>query len=587
MYHNICQKQLVPGLSLEKITKNKTEEEFNSLMQACLVLMGMVEIDSLKSGPQLKEKDAGDVGRFLNRILGLKVENQNLIFSYFTECMKQMINNAQKEGRYNEGLLDITGSSVNMVGKPRRLFKDLSKSHGTIRLVEVKIDRGMSWEAATTRYENHSGSKDGFYVSRREVWGRHLYLLATQKENSTHLFHIARPNTGLSLFEEEKSDLFNRYLPANKEKAEKCWREQYEQTEDQCVHGPSCKHGDTCRVGSRCYRLTLLCGSIMTLVPILESAINRFSLKLNLSKSESMLRVVRVQLDNGERIVGIRYPSILIPEVEKVLKDQQAMESYKPSQGASDQFSASQPMATQIIDPSQPMATQIIDPSQPIATQLPSRPHAQSEILLPTSTSESQVPLKRRVLEEVGPVNPRCLRHAVTPPVTLKNFFKPLIKKETTSLKEMNTTNQICIKTGTEADLSNMKKNSSKKSGNENEINYEAFCQTLSEGKRKSRLSPNSDCAKVVQLCKTEDSLSSTKLSQNETANRLSKKRSAESLNSVQRNKKPKQSTLFTSFARQNSKKLEEKKCPVCQKIFEKDETNQTINEHIDNCLIE
>lgn len=50
------------------------------------------------------------------------------------------------------------------------------------------------------------------------------------------------------------------------------------------------------------------------------------------SKSESMLRVVRVQLDNGERIVGIRYPSILIPEVEKVLKDQQAMESYKPSQ---------------------------------------------------------------------------------------------------------------------------------------------------------------------------------------------------------------------------------------------------------------
>lgn len=37
--------------------------------------------------------------------------------------------------RYNEGLLDITGSSVVMVGKPCQLFKDLSKGHGTIRSI--------------------------------------------------------------------------------------------------------------------------------------------------------------------------------------------------------------------------------------------------------------------------------------------------------------------------------------------------------------------------------------------------------------------------------------------------------------------
>jgi hypothetical protein len=40
------------------------------------------------------------------------------------------------------------------------------------------------------------------------------------------------------------------------------------------------------------------------------------------SKFESRLRVVRVAVDSGERVVGVRYPEVLIPEVEKLLKDQ-------------------------------------------------------------------------------------------------------------------------------------------------------------------------------------------------------------------------------------------------------------------------
>ena len=60
------------------------------------------------------------------------------------------------------------------------------------RLVELSIDRGMSWEMAMTRFENHKGPNDGFYISRREMWGRKLCILATQKENSSHLFRISR-----------------------------------------------------------------------------------------------------------------------------------------------------------------------------------------------------------------------------------------------------------------------------------------------------------------------------------------------------------------------------------------------------------
>jgi hypothetical protein len=41
--------------------------------------MGLVDIDMLRSGPVLKDKDTGDVSKFLNRILGLSVEKQNMV----------------------------------------------------------------------------------------------------------------------------------------------------------------------------------------------------------------------------------------------------------------------------------------------------------------------------------------------------------------------------------------------------------------------------------------------------------------------------------------------------------------------------
>ena len=34
---------------------------------------------------------------------------------------------------YNEGMLDITASYVEMVGKPREIFKDLNKGHTSTR----------------------------------------------------------------------------------------------------------------------------------------------------------------------------------------------------------------------------------------------------------------------------------------------------------------------------------------------------------------------------------------------------------------------------------------------------------------------
>ncbi|WAR15470.1 SBNO-like protein [Mya arenaria] len=97
MYQHICQvfivvlfymgnlpldkhnKKLVPGISLAKLTDKYDIENFHILMQESLVLMGLVDIEMMRNGLVLKDRDTSDVSKFLNRILGLHVEKQNMV----------------------------------------------------------------------------------------------------------------------------------------------------------------------------------------------------------------------------------------------------------------------------------------------------------------------------------------------------------------------------------------------------------------------------------------------------------------------------------------------------------------------------
>ena len=51
--------------------------------------MDVVELETLSSAFKVKEKEAGDVAKFLNRILGLSVERQNLVSTVLCMSSKQ------------------------------------------------------------------------------------------------------------------------------------------------------------------------------------------------------------------------------------------------------------------------------------------------------------------------------------------------------------------------------------------------------------------------------------------------------------------------------------------------------------------
>lgn len=45
------------------------------------------------------------MGKFLNRILGMEVQQQNALFQYFADTLTAVIQEAKKNGRYDMGIL--------------------------------------------------------------------------------------------------------------------------------------------------------------------------------------------------------------------------------------------------------------------------------------------------------------------------------------------------------------------------------------------------------------------------------------------------------------------------------------------------
>lgn len=66
--------------------------------------------------------------RFLNRLLGLPVSQQNLLFSYFEKTLVAEIRAAKAEGRYFEGVSDLSGSNISERPQPQVQLLVFSRS---------------------------------------------------------------------------------------------------------------------------------------------------------------------------------------------------------------------------------------------------------------------------------------------------------------------------------------------------------------------------------------------------------------------------------------------------------------------------
>lgn len=244
---------------------------------------------------------------------------------------------------------------VSVLGESVVVYED-KDTGARCESVTLELDRGVSFDKALELYEEalekDAGSSATFWLARREQYGHTNVLLALPKLTAPHLVYVTRPNTGRSPYEQDEDEIHQAYQRLrDPEDAREAWDTLYEKTEERCVHGANCKVGADCGSGSRRQVVGMVTGAVVPVFNALESTITRF--RVNLTKAESELRVVRAQLtpdddDDAEEppagapaaegtcLVGIRFPAKkeIVADLKKTIKELLAAKAASGSPGA-------------------------------------------------------------------------------------------------------------------------------------------------------------------------------------------------------------------------------------------------------------
>uniref|UniRef100_A0A7M4FJG4 Protein strawberry notch homolog 1 n=1 Tax=Crocodylus porosus TaxID=8502 RepID=A0A7M4FJG4_CROPO len=221
-----------------------------------LIGVGLINVED-RSGILTLDKDYNNIGKFLNRILGMEVHQQNALFQYFSDTLNAVIQNAKKNGRYDMGILDL-GSGDEKVRKTdvKKFLTPGYSTSGHVELYTISVERGMSWEEGTKFWAEQTGPDDGFYLSLQ------VSLLDLNFCKSVHLNlkeHLSSTRRG------------------------------------------NCKKaglGLVCEVGLRCRTYYVLCGSVLSVWTKVEGVL------ASVSGTNVKMQIVRLRTEDGQRIVG-------------------------------------------------------------------------------------------------------------------------------------------------------------------------------------------------------------------------------------------------------------------------------------------
>ncbi|XP_069789604.1 protein strawberry notch homolog 1 isoform X2 [Narcine bancroftii] len=298
--------------------KDYTGEFFKDVRQG-LIGVGLINLED-RSGLLTLDKDYNNIGKFLNRILGMEVHQQNALFQYFSDTLNAVIQNAKKNGRYDMGILDL-GSGDEKV-KKLEVKKFLTPGYsvsGHVEVYTISVERGMSWEEATKFWAEQMGTDDGFYLSMQIRNNKKTAILVKEINSKKRLFMMYRPNTGKQLKLENYIDLKKKYKKVSSGEAVSHWVEQYKSSADTCTHAywrGNCKKvslGMVCEVGLRCRTYHVLCGSVLSVWTKVEGVL------ASVSGTNVKMQIVRLKTEDGQRIVGLIIPQNCVSPLMNIL----------------------------------------------------------------------------------------------------------------------------------------------------------------------------------------------------------------------------------------------------------------------------
>lgn len=311
---------------------------------------GYVTPASIASGDayiSVPEKQQG-VPRFFNRLLGVEIELQQQLFTYFTETFDALIVTAKSSGKWDDGVVSLKAESISAVpGFPTRIHTDPNSGAET-KSLKLMLDRGVPFDVALKRLTDFKSEAEaanrpfspdnGFYkatylagkhfaqtdkplvVLAVEVWTgnvatahtrlrrafricrvRPLRRTALLRRTRTHAPLLdAQPNVGY-VTPSWLDELKNNYVKIGEDEAKAIWSFWHTRSLTVCTHGPKCsarQHGFTCSAGMRKSEEHLIIGAVLPVWNLVTQVVK-----------DKQMRVVRTTTDNGEVYVGLHLES--------------------------------------------------------------------------------------------------------------------------------------------------------------------------------------------------------------------------------------------------------------------------------------
>uniref|UniRef100_A0A8C5IJF5 Protein strawberry notch homolog 2 n=1 Tax=Junco hyemalis TaxID=40217 RepID=A0A8C5IJF5_JUNHY len=257
------------------------------------------------------------ITKFLNRILGLEVDKQNMLFQYFSDTFDYLIEKDKKEGKYDMGILDLAPGVDEIYEESKEVF--LTPGHpqdGQVVFYKISVDRGLKWEEAYEKSLKLTGTYDGFYLSYKVRGNKYTCLLAEQCRGKN--FILYKPNIGKQSQLESLDSLQKRYRRVLPEEAKEHWESSYHFSLKNCNHAvnKSCKliqEGKECFQGMRLRHYYMLCGALLHVWSRIAGVMADIT-------SSSYLQIVRLKTKEKKKQVGIKIPESCVHRVREELK---------------------------------------------------------------------------------------------------------------------------------------------------------------------------------------------------------------------------------------------------------------------------
>ena len=301
--------------------------------EACQLWLERVGFDfaSVNKGGK---SSRSSVGTFLNRLLGLRLCQQNLVFEVFAKLVDHAIRKARREKKFDEAIKEIDGRRVEITDET--IVVEETEDQAALVHLCVEVDRGITLADAVQRLAeakrdataSASSTRLGairrkdhsaFYIAKNPnpITKKRLVCMALHSQShvpgeSSFVLRLFRPKNGITQM--QMVEFLQKYVVTDADSVKEAWAAEHLDTN--CWHGPKCKNKANCQVGKRIINMHLLTGSLLSSMRKAEQVIQR---KYAASGHCSVCRVIEKKngepVDGGRSALGIEIKNAYIDDI--------------------------------------------------------------------------------------------------------------------------------------------------------------------------------------------------------------------------------------------------------------------------------